>query len=263
MHKKQSKKYIRTNHNLTLKNQTQRNYYLKNAYNKKMYNFQLFTIVAPKYNLATRLLSFGRDGAWKKQLLNMIPAFSKLVCLDLACGTGDIALKIALKMPDAKVIGLDLNHEMLEKARQIKSARYSHLDKLHFVQGDICKLPFDDSSFHTVTGGYALRNAPVLEKALQEIYRVLKPGGRALFLDFAKQDSKFSQFVHISLLKLWGSIWGFVLHKNQAVYAYIAESLRVYPCNSDLINLLKKTGFKKIMIKPLFFGFTQLISFKK
>jgi ubiquinone/menaquinone biosynthesis methyltransferase len=215
---------------------------------KRDYNEKLFTTVAPRYDLITKVLSFGRDASWKRALIKELPSTAAPVCLDLACGTGDIAFSLVNRYPQGRVVGLDLTPSMIERAQ----AKNTH-SNLSFVQGDMAALPCEDSSCDIVTGGYALRNAPDLAQALGEASRVLKPSGTAAFLDFSKPSSPLAQKMHYALLKFWGSLWGFVLHGDASVYGYIADSLKAFPDRAQFKTMLQDAGFR-VINAPLFMG---------
>lgn len=237
-----------------------KNYDLKNSTSKKAYNEKLFDIVAPKYDFVTRILSFGRDSAWKKKLMKMLPDNAgELSVLDLACGTGDVTFLLSKKYPEGQVIGFDLNRVMLELA----SKRFAGNTALSFEAGNMADTKKPDGAFDIVTGSYALRNAPDIRSTLQEIYRITKPGGTCGFLDFSKSSNTFIQHTQHFFLKLWGSIWGILLHGNHEIYAYIADSLKLFPERQQLTAMIQEIGFKNIRSKILFFGFIEIIIFEK
>lgn len=223
---------------------------------KRRYNEALFKEVAPKYDFVTRALSLGRDAAWKREMVNTLPALSGPVCVDLACGTGDVAFLLARKYPDGDIIAADLTPAMLERARKNNPPT-----NVRFVQCDMCTTGLPDATVDIVTGGYALRNAPNLRAALREIHRILKPGGKAAFLDFSKPASRFGQHITYALLKVWGGLWGLLLHGTPEVYAYIAESLKHFPDRTELQKLLTAEGFTNIWSRKFYFGIVELIRF--
>ena len=226
---------------------------------KREYNERHFSEAAPEYDRATRLLSLGRDAAWKCQLIKALPELTAPHCLDLACGTGDICFLLAERFHDAQIEGLDLTAEMLLLAE----IRNSFDERVRFVLGDMGALPQVDASVDLVTGSYALRNAPDLERALQEINRVLRPGGYAAFLDFSKPDSAFLQALQFRLLKFWGSFCGWWFHRNPAVHGYISESLRDFLPRSELNTLLDTKGFTRLKAKRFYGGIVELFVIQK
>jgi demethylmenaquinone methyltransferase/2-methoxy-6-polyprenyl-1,4-benzoquinol methylase len=179
------------------------------AETKRLYNRELFREVAPRYDLVTRILSFGRDAAWKRALISRLSSENVHRILDLACGTGDLTRALAVRFPDAEVTGLDLTPEML--------ARASGNDRIVWKQGDMCDTGLPDGSIDLVTGGYALRNAPDLDTALDEIHRVLRPGGELAVLDFSASSRPLFRALHFGLLMFWGSLWGLLLHGKPSV----------------------------------------------
>jgi len=261
---------------------------LESPAQKKAYNEQLFATVAPRYDVITKILSFGCDGYWKKKLVQSLPTFNtsprlsaeatqerrleeshsdvsrgtpnnyEKTCADLACGTGDITFLLAEKYPEYHIDGIDLTESMLIRARQ-KLAHKNSLNNISFTQADMCLLPYSNQSIDIITGGYALRNAPSLEHAIIELSRVLKPGGTAAFLDFSKPKNKILQKISYYLLKFWGSVWGILLHGDHTVYSYIAESLALYPDRQALKLLLEKHGLCVQKSKLFFCGFLELL----
>src|SRR6476660_7710870 len=165
---------------------------------KRRYVRALFATIADRYDFITVMLSYGQDLRWKRRLIDLAAPRPGVRALDLATGTGDIAFALAAR--GARVVGLDITFQMIELARA-KVARASKASgrrsaaciprklgdeslALHFLQGDMLGLPFPAASFDIVTTGYGLRNVPNLTMAIQEIERVLSPGGQLLSLDF-------------------------------------------------------------------------------
>lgn len=227
---------------------------------KRDFNRALFTEVSSKYGFVTQALSWGRDRTWKETLVGQLPELpgSRPKCLDLACGTGDVTFSLARRFPAGQIVGLDLCAAMLELARQQNV--YGHVS---FLLGDMCQTGFEPESVDLVTGAYALRNAPCLNGVLTEIRRVLRPGGTAAFLEFSKPPHKLlQQFEHVSLL-IWGALWGYALHRNPEVYAYIAKSLQQYPDRAMLERLLRVHGFIHIRSQTFFWGAIAITMFEK
>jgi ubiquinone/menaquinone biosynthesis methyltransferase len=225
---------------------------------KRLLNEQLFGQIAAEYDRVTPPLSFGRDRAWKRDLVGFLPPLNRPRCLDVACGTGDLCGLLAAKYPEAEIVGLDLSEAMLNIAR----ARLPD-PRVKFQTDDMCGMDFSDGSFDLVTGGYALRNAPNLQLALAEIHRVLKPGGTAAFLDFSKPPSKMIQNLELVALGFWGGIWGLILHGNPEVYGYISASLRQFPDSDAFHRLLQNAGFTDLQARKYFFGIIELVTMRK
>jgi len=225
---------------------------------KLKYNEEMFAEIARRYDFITRVLSFGRDSLWKDELVGELPKVEGAVCLDLACGTGDITFRLARRYRQGRIVGLDLTEEMLGYARSRNS--YPNVE---FTLRDMCATGFADNSFDIVTGGYALRNAPELAKALSEVKRVLKPGGRAAFLDFSKHPGRGFQKVELAVLKTWGGFWGLVLHRNHELYTYIGESLKQFPDSDQMKEFVRQAGFSGLRSRKYFFGVVETLVFEK
>jgi ubiquinone/menaquinone biosynthesis methyltransferase len=232
--------------------------YIHRPEGKMTFNREMFREIAPRYDFITRVLSLRRDKTWKNRMIEKLPPIQSPICLDLACGTGDIAFLLAQRYPQGSIVGLDLTEAMVAYAR----ARNSHKN-VKFVIGNMCRMEFAPGSFDIVTGGYALRNAPVLEEALAEIWRVMIPGGTAAFLDFSKPVNRFLQKAEYYLLKTWGGFWGLALHWNPEVYTYIAESLKQFPDRNQLKRHISEMGFEITWSRKHYFGVAETLMFKK
>lgn len=220
---------------------------LSTAETKAPYVRRLFHTIADRYDLITRLLSFGLDRRWKRRLADLAGVQPGAAVLDLACGTGDIAFELARR--GARVTGLDITHRMLQLAR----AR-AGVPGVRFVAGDMMALPFPDRSFDLVTTGYGVRNVPRIEPALAEIGRVLRPGGQLLSLDFDRPSNPVVRAVYLSYLTLVGSALGWTLHGDPDTYRYIPESIRRYPGAAAVSAMLRRDGFEAARELPVLGG---------
>lgn len=222
---------------------------------KRHYNQRLFATIAGRYDLITRLLSFGRDQAWKRDVIRLAHVTARDRVLDLACGTGDLALASA--RIGATVVGLDLTPAMLERASQrAASERPVSVDaKLHWCAGDICHLPVPTGAFSVVTVGYGLRNVPDLAGALEEIHRALAPGGRVCALDFDKPETAWLRAVYLGYLNVVGGALGWLLHGDPDTYRYIPASIKRYPGARGVVTLMEAAGFADVRHVPVFGGF--------
>lgn len=232
----------------------------KNALNdykkKKMYNQQLFSIVASKYDIVTRLMSLNNDRRWKRYLVSRIPPCDYLKILDIASGTGDIAYHIHQRNPRSSIIASDLSLEMLSRGCQ-RVRMWSALCN------DMCQLPVANSSVDIISGSYALRNAPDLKTLIHEMFRVLKPGGKAYLLDFSLYPGMVMRSVQLFVLYFWGCFLGILLHGNSSVYGYIAKSLEVFPDRNQIKNLFMNNGFVVTHEKMFFFNFIAVLEVEK
>jgi demethylmenaquinone methyltransferase/2-methoxy-6-polyprenyl-1,4-benzoquinol methylase len=210
----------------------------------------LFGTIADRYDLVTRLLSYGQDRRWKARLVREAHVSASDVALDLACGTGDIALLVR-DAGAGRVIGLDLTHRMLVLARRKGGA-------VDLLVGDMGALPVSAGAVDLVTTGYGLRNVPDLDVAIGELARVLKPGGRLLSLDFDRPASPVLRWAYLVYLDGVGSALGWVLHGDPDTYRYIPASIRRYAGSAGVAELLRAHGFSDVRVIPLLFGLMSL-----
>ncbi len=215
---------------------------------KRQVTRRVFATIADRYDLITRLLSFGRDRHWKHHLITLAALGPQDVVLDLASGTGDFAY---LALPRvARVVGLDVTHRMLVLAR----SKTPQARRVHFVTGDMTALPSPDQTFTVITTGYGLRNVPDLPQAIAEAHRVLKPGGRFLSLDFNRPAQPVVRAVYLAYLQVVGASLGWLLHRDPDTYRYIPETIRRYPGAEGVVTLLRAGGFEEARALPVLGG---------
>jgi len=225
---------------------------------KSSYVRALFATIADRYDLITSILSYGQDRRWKASLASLANVKTGEHALDLAAGTGDIAFAVAAR--GAKTIGLDITHRMLQLARRRQDAD-GHAQsprRVEFITGDMTSLPFRSASFDLVTTGYGLRNVPDLSLAIDEIARVLKPGGRLLSLDFNRPENAIVRAAYLGYLTFVGSTLGWILHRDPDTYRYIPASIKRYPGARVVADRLTARGFDRVTVIPLLFGLMSL-----
>jgi demethylmenaquinone methyltransferase/2-methoxy-6-polyprenyl-1,4-benzoquinol methylase len=225
---------------------------------KRRFNEQHFTEAASRYDIATRAMSLGRDQNWKKLLVIALPESRAPICVDLACGTGDIAFLLGERFPQGQITGIDLTADMVTLADQ-----RNRFDNVCFACRDMSETGFADATVDIVTGSYALRNAPDLTLALQEVNRILKPGGHAAFLDFSKSSLPVVKTAQYWLLKCWCGLWGTLLHGNPTIHAYIADSLEQFPPREEYHQLIQRTGFAMVSCRLFYFGMLEFLVIQK
>ena len=206
----------------------------------------MFDTVAPRYDFFTRTFSYGMDRRWKLMGVERAHLPPRPTVLDLASGTGDFSLLIARHYPDARIIAVDLTERMLRLARKrgLRSA----------VCADAAVLPFPAGTFDCVFIGYGLRNFPNLRKALDEIQRVVRPGGMLFSLDFYLPRNPVFRRLYLAHLYLQGAFWGFALHGRPRIYTYIPDSLRSFMSIDDFTSLLERSGFRPIDVRRRLLG---------
>jgi len=183
----------------------------------------LFATIAPRYDLINDLQSFGFHRLWKRRMIRLANLKAGEQALDLCCGTGDITF--ALARAGAKVTGLDFSEPMLEVAKK-RAKKLEHAPE--FLHGDAQNLPFPDAKFDVVTVSYGLRNLASWERGLDEMWRVLRPGGRLLVLDFGKPENRVLRGLYFFYLKWFVPLFGKIFCGDSATHAYILESLKNY-----------------------------------
>ena len=227
--------------------------YKDSTLNKKEQVEKMFDTISENYDGLNRVISFGTDIKWRKKVLATIIEHQPESILDIATGTGDLAVKFAEKTSATKIIGLDLSEGMLSIARK-KVADTELKNKLEFIKGDSEALPFKDNMFDAITVSFGIRNFENLEKGLSEILRVLKPNGLFIILETSiptkfifKQGYKIHSKIVLPLI-------GKLFSKDKAAYNYLSESASVFPYGEKLNNILRKIGFINVINNPQTFG---------
>ena len=215
---------------------------------KRAYVRALFATIADRYDFITVALSYGQDRRWKRRLIELASIRAGHRVLDLATGTGDIAFAASAR--GARVVGLDITYRMIELAM---AKRRPHAFPA-FLVGDMLALPFPSSSFDIVTTGYGLRNLPDLTQGIDEIGRVLTPGGQLLSLDFNRPSGAILRTAYLAYLTVVGASLGWVLHRDPDTYRYIPASIRRYPGAEGVARLLEARGFSQVNVYPVLGG---------
>ena len=220
---------------------------------KRRYVRRLFDTIADRYDLITVLLSFGCDQRWKARAIEACGVRPGDRVIDLACGTGDLAYLAA--GAGARVTGLDITGRMIALARRKAGSRRERaISAPNWIVGDMGALPVASGAFDAVTTGYGLRNVPDLPRAIAEIHRVLRPGGRFVSLDFDRPESRWLRGVYLGYLTIVGSALGWVLHRDADTYRYIPASIQRYPGARAVAVLLQQSGFTDVRLVPVFGG---------
>jgi demethylmenaquinone methyltransferase / 2-methoxy-6-polyprenyl-1,4-benzoquinol methylase len=216
---------------------------------KRRYVRALFATIADRYDFITVALSYGQDRRWKRRLVHLAGPGPQTRALDLATGTGDLAFACAAR--GSRVVGLDITHRMIELAGR-KAAASTRAPR--FLVGDMLALPFASASFDLVTTGYGLRNVPDLTAAVEEIGRVLKPGGQLLSLDFNRPSNAAARGAYLAYLTIVGGALGWILHRDPDTYRYIPASIRTYPGAESVARLMQRRGFTRTRFYPVLGG---------
>ncbi len=230
--------------------------------NKKEQVEQMFDTISGNYDGLNRVISLGIDQKWRRKVVKLVAEVQPNSILDIATGTGDLALQFAAKIPADHIVGLDLSEGMLSVARK-KVAGKTISEKVLFLKGDSEKLPFEDNSFDAITVSFGIRNFETLEKGLAEILRVLKPKGRFVILETSVPTKfPFKQGYYLysrGILPIIGRLFS----KDKVAYKYLSESAAVFPHGEKLNNILRKIGFIEVKNKPQTFGVATIYTASK
>ncbi len=226
--------------------------YKESELGKKEQVKQMFDNISGSYDGLNRVISFGTDVKWRKRIVAFLKEEHPQNILDIATGTGDLAIALA-QTGAKKIVGLDLSPGMLEVGK-VKVSKKNLQDTIEMVVGDSENLPFDDNTFDAVTVAFGVRNFENLEKGLDEIRRVLKPGGHLLVLETSvPTKTPVKQGYRIYTKYIMPTI-GKIFSKDRSAYQYLSESASVFPHGKAFNNILDKIGFIGIENKPQTLG---------
>lgn len=220
---------------------------------KKKQVAAMFNDIAFRYDFLNRFLSAGIDVRWRKKMLKELEAIQPKTLLDVATGTADVALMAAAKMKDIQVTGIDISDGMLAIGRE-KIARAKRQDHIELLNGDSETINFGDNSFDAVTVSFGVRNFENLEKGLSEIYRVLKPGGKLVVLEFSRPKSFGTKQIYNLYMNVVAPGFGKLFSRNRKAYKYLNESIKKFPERQNFTQILDGLGFINTVYKPLSLG---------
>jgi len=220
---------------------------------KKEQVADMFNNIAKTYDFLNHFLSLGIDVIWRKKAINELKADQPRHILDVATGTGDFAFEALSILRPEKITGVDISQGMLDIAKQ-KIAKRGLSDRFEVKLGDSEKLPFNDSTFDAITVAYGVRNFENLEKGMADMFRVLKPGGKAVVLEFSKPKAfPIKQLYNFYFNYVTPGI-GKLFSKDARAYTYLPESVAAFPDGKSFTAIMDKVGFKNTKNRPLAFG---------
>jgi len=228
---------------------------------KKEQVAKMFNNISKNYDLLNHVLSLGIDVLWRKKAIQMLQEEQPKLILDIATGTGDFAIEALALNPD-KVIGVDISEGMLEEGRKkMKKKKLDHLIELRL--GDSEKLLFPENNFDAVIVSFGVRNFENLEKGLTDMYRVLKPGGKTVIVEFSKPEKfPMKQGYHFYFKYVLPQI-GKLISKDNDAYTYLPESVQAFPYGKEFLGILERVGFKNTTCKSLTFGISSIYMAEK
>lgn len=215
---------------------------------------EVFDSVASKYDLMNDVLSWGLHRWWKRICIHRAMVEKDMKVLDIASGTGDLALQFARRAGAGNVTASDINHEMLAiGARRLAAAGYPS----PVVEADAEKLPFADNTFDVVTVSFGIRNMTHKDRALSEMFRVLKPGGRLLVLEFSRCSKWIKPFYDFYSFCIMPRLGG-IIAGDAPSYRYLAESIRMHPDQETFAGMMRTAGFAEVKYENFTFGICAL-----
>lgn len=225
------------------------------AFSRQIQN--MFTAIAPRYDFLNRILSVGQDRYWRKRAVDKLaPAASERI-LDIATGTGDMAIEIASRNLSVHISGIDFNCRMLDLGRsKIKENGHDRVISFQIGSGEC--LPFADQSFDGAVCAFGIRNFADVKLGLREFHRILKPGGRAVILEFSMPTNPvlgwvYNRYFDLVLPKVGNLVSG---HNN--AYSYLPESVADFPGQKEFVSWIEEAGFQKVSFKELTFGIVSI-----
>lgn len=232
---------------------------MKNIDKSKDKISNMFNKIAKNYDFVGHLLSLGIDVGWRKKTINSLEISAQSRCLDIATGTGDLAIALAKRKP-MSVDAIDISEGMLAIAQK-KAEKENLLKKINFIYADVESIPFSDSYFDVITIGFGVRNFFNYKKALFEINRVLKKGGQLRILELTLPENNFGKLYFFYLYKILPFIANIITHAH--LYRYLPESIHDFDQGYVFMNQLEECGFGKGKINCYSFGITTLYSVEK
>ena len=228
---------------------------------KKAQVANMFDAISSKYDSLNRVISFGVDVKWRKKILKMVSMTHPKNILDIATGTGDLAILMANTSAE-KIIGLDISAGMLEVGKQKINAKNLN-KKIEMVLGDSEKIPYDNDFFDAVTVAFGIRNFENLEVGLSEILRVLKSNGTFVILETSVPEKFIFRQGYKFYTKFILPIIGKLFSKDKVAYQYLSDSASIFPYGEKLNNILLKVGFISVKHLPQTFGVATIYSASK
>lgn len=227
--------------------------YQESELEKKQQVAEMFNSIAGKYDFMNRFLSAGIDVRWRKKAINLLKPLHPQQVLDVATGTGDVAILTHKLLQPQKITGIDISEGMLQVGRE-KINKLGLSAVIDLQKGDSETIHFPDNSFDAITVAFGVRNFQHLEKGLKEMHRVLKPGGKLVVLEFSRPKEPLFKTVYNLYMNLLAPGIGKMLAKNREAYQYLNDSVQAFPEREDFVTIMKGAGYNNTSFEPLTMG---------
>lgn len=223
---------------------------------------KMFNAIASRYDIMNRLISLGQDNRWRRKAISILKSQSPSSILDIATGTGDMAVKIHSMLSPCRVTGCDISESMLGVAKK-KIQNLGLENEIEFSLGDCISLPFEDNSFDAATISFGIRNVEDIERGISEINRVLKPGGTLVILELSVPEKSFYKFFYNIYTKLFIPVLGKIITGERSAYDYLRKSIAVVPQGKEMVDIMSKAGMTQGNYKYMTFGACAMYSARK
>lgn len=222
---------------------------------------QMFDEIAPVYDQLNHTLSINLDKGWRRKAVDSLKDIKPKQILDIATGTGDLAVEICRRLSPERVLAVDLSEKMMAVGRD-KVERLGLSHTVHFQKEDSCRLTLADNSFDAITIAFGIRNFESLDRGLQEMLRVLRPGGRLMILELSTPERfpvKQGYKIYSKLIPLFSRLIGI----KSSAYRYLPKSIEAFPQNEKLTEIMRKNGFKNVSFKLFSLGICTMYTGEK
>jgi len=221
---------------------------------------QMFDRIAPTYDLLNHLLSLGRDYSWRRRTVGCLDAKRALKVIDLATGTGDLLIALLRQRPNiTEAVGLDLSANMLEVCRR-KLRRRGLTTRARLLCEDASATSFPENTFDAATMAFGIRNTANVLRTLEEMYRILRPGGTAVVLEFSLPTSRILRRGYLMYLRIAVPLVGSLVSRDDAAYRYLHESIEGFHTQREFLVLMREAGFSNVSTVPLTFRVASIYS---
>ena len=214
---------------------------------------EMFDSIAPAYDWMNRAMTFGVDKLWRRRAVNLVNKAMPSRIIDIATGTGDLAIAMARTMPEAEITGIDLSDGMVEIGRR-KVADAGLSDRVTLTTGDCLAMPFEDESADAITVAYGVRNFEHLDRGYSEMLRVLRPGGLLCVVELSTPVNPLVKPFYRLYTKAIIPVLGRIVSKDNRAYAYLPESIAAVPQGDDMLRLITDAGFTDASFLRITFG---------